>query len=47
MAVPAHDTRDYAFAQKYNLPIKRVIESVDGVETELPFTDKGVLVNSD
>ena len=46
MAVPAHDTRDYAFAQKYNLPIKRVIESVDGAETQLPFTDKGVLVNS-
>lgn len=46
MAVPAHDTRDYAFAQKYNLPIKRVIETIDGAETELPFTDKGVLVNS-
>ena len=25
MAVPAHDTRDYAFAKKYNLPIKEVI----------------------
>ncbi len=25
MAVPAHDTRDFAFAQKYNLPIKEVI----------------------
>ena len=46
MAVPAHDTRDYAFAQKYNLPIKRVIESKDGEKTELPYTEKGILVNS-
>ncbi len=46
MAVPAHDTRDYAFAQKYNLPIKRVINSKDGEETELPFIEKGVLVDS-
>ena len=46
MAVPAHDTRDYAFAQKYNLPIKRVINSKDGEKTELPFTEKGVLVDS-
>ncbi len=46
MAVPAHDTRDYAFAKKYNLPIKRVINSKDGEETELPFTEKGVLVDS-
>lgn len=46
MAVPAHDARDFAFAQKYNLPMKRVIEAKDGEETELPFTEKGVLVNS-
>ena len=46
MAVPAHDTRDYAFAKKYDLPIKRVINAKDGSETELPFVDKGVLVNS-
>ena len=26
MAVPAHDERDFAFAKKYNLPIKKVIE---------------------
>ena len=25
MAVPAHDTRDFEFAKKFNLPIKRVI----------------------
>ncbi len=31
MAVPAHDERDFEFAQKYNLPIKQVID-VDGKE---------------
>ncbi len=46
MAVPAHDTRDYAFAQKYNLPIKKVIDSADGQEITLPFTEKGILVES-
>lgn len=46
MAVPAHDTRDYEFAKKYNLPIKQVIESNDENATELPFTEKGKLVNS-
>lgn len=30
MAVPAHDERDYEFANKYNLPIKTVIEPVTG-----------------
>lgn len=29
MAVPAHDERDYEFAMKYNLPIKKVIENLD------------------
>ncbi len=46
MAVPAHDTRDYEFAKKYNLPIKRVIESKDGSDSKLPYTEKGILVNS-
>lgn len=46
MAVPAHDERDFAFATKHNLPIKRVINANDGTEPELPFTEKGVLVNS-
>lgn len=41
MAVPAHDTRDYDFAVKYNLPIKRVIDGGD-----LPFTADGTLVDS-
>ncbi len=46
MAVPAHDTRDYAFAKKYNLPIKQVVESKDGTQVELPYTEYGILVNS-
>jgi leucyl-tRNA synthetase len=34
MAVPAHDERDFGFAQKYNLPIKQVIESGNAVEAK-------------
>ncbi|PNT91365.1 leucine--tRNA ligase [Clostridium thermosuccinogenes] len=47
MAVPAHDERDYEFATKYNLPIKRVIKGAEGVDDKLPFTEYGVLVNSE
>lgn len=32
MAVPAHDERDYAFAQKFNVPIRQVIRPVFGAE---------------
>ncbi|XZK74485.1 leucine--tRNA ligase [Clostridium perfringens] len=46
MAVPAHDERDFAFAEKFNLPINRVIEAKDGSETSLPFCEHGILVNS-
>ena len=46
MAVPAHDTRDYDFAVKYKLPINRVIKSKDGKNDELPYTEYGVLINS-
>lgn len=46
MAVPAHDERDFAFAQKFNLPINRVVEPKNGKETEIPFCEYGVLVNS-
>jgi leucyl-tRNA synthetase len=49
MAVPAHDQRDWEFAQAYNLPIKQVIAPADGHDVDLSvaaFTEKGVLVNS-
>ena len=46
MAVPAHDTRDYEFAQKFGLNIVRVIANQNGDET-LPFVENGILVNSD
>ncbi len=46
MAVPSHDERDYEFAKKYDLPIKRVIKSADGSNDELPYCEYGVLVNS-
>lgn len=46
MAVPAHDERDFEFATKYKLPIKRVIKSEEAVEDTLPFTEYGILVNS-
>ncbi len=42
MAVPAHDERDFEFATKYHLPIKRVIEGGD----ELPYTGTGKLIDS-
>jgi leucyl-tRNA synthetase len=45
MAVPAHDERDFAFAQAHDLPIRRVIANPDGDDT-LPYTGDGPLVNS-
>ena len=45
IGVGAHDSRDYDFAKKFNLPIVQVIESLNG-ETVLPYTEKGRLVNS-
>lgn len=47
MAVPGHDTRDYAFAVKYGLPIPRVIKSAMPEEDDaLPYVEDGILVNS-
>ena len=46
MAVPAHDERDYEFAKKYQLPVKRVINGEEGVEDALPFVEYGILTNS-
>ena len=45
MGVPAHDERDYLFAQKYDLPVNRVIIPKNGDET-LPYCNDGILVNS-
>jgi leucyl-tRNA synthetase len=36
MAVPAHDERDYAFAKKYHLPIRYVIDPITGEEQQEP-----------
>ena len=48
MAVPAHDERDFAFARKFNLPVKIVVEPVSGKATaEEAFTGEGKSVNSD
>jgi len=49
MAVPAHDQRDFEFAQKYDLPIKQVIAPLAGEEIDLTkqaFVEHGKLVNS-
>ena len=53
MAVPAHDTRDFEFAKKFNMPIKQVIrnkedDDSDGKELEEAFVDieNGVAINS-
>src|SRR6185295_1095481 len=35
MRVPAHDERDYEFAQKYSLPIRRVIERVSHAQESI------------
>ncbi len=47
MAVPAHDTRDWEFAKKFNLPIIEVVSGGEDVQKEA-FTDcaTGKLVNS-
>ena len=50
MAVPAHDGRDYAFAKKFNLPIREVIAPRAGVENFQPLQEayegEGTLINS-
>lgn len=47
MAVPAHDTRDFEFAEKFGIDIVQVIEPEDGSATQLPFvSEDGKLINS-
>ncbi|MGZ3768795.1 MAG: leucine--tRNA ligase [Bdellovibrio sp.] len=43
MAVPGHDSRDFEFATKFNIPVKRVLEGGDS----LPFEGDGTLINSE
>jgi leucyl-tRNA synthetase len=49
MAVPAHDERDFEFAQKFNLPVKKVILA-PGEDADAPlneaYTDPGIMINS-
>ena len=45
MAVPAHDSRDYAFAKKFNLPIIPLIEGAD-VSEESFDAKEGIMMNS-
>lgn len=45
MAVPAHDERDFAFAQQFGIAVKQVVKAETG-ETELPFAGDGLAVNS-
>jgi leucyl-tRNA synthetase len=48
MSVPAHDQRDFEFAQKYAIPMLEVVKPKEGehVASESAFTDKGILCNS-
>ena len=51
MAVPTHDTRDFAFAKKYKLPMKVVIAQENNTNLDVDamtdaYTEAGVLVNS-
>ncbi len=50
MAVPGHDARDYEFAQKFGLPVERVIEGEDPEvardDEGLPYPGDGAMVNS-
>jgi len=46
MAVPAHDTRDFEFATKFNLPIVQVVQPPDPQTDWRGFVDDGTSVNS-
>ena len=54
MAVPAHDTRDYEFAEKFGIPISAVVDPGSSADVDRPavlagracFTGEGIAVNS-
>jgi leucyl-tRNA synthetase len=50
MAVPGHDSRDYEFAQKFGLPVRRVIEGTDPEQARddegLPYAGDGAMTGS-
>jgi leucyl-tRNA synthetase len=45
MAVPAHDERDFEFAQKFGLPVKQVVQPPEGKDWQ-GYTDDGIAINS-
>ena len=49
MGVPAHDTRDFSFAKKYDLPIVEVIKNPEN-HNDSPlneaYTEQGIMINS-
>ncbi|HBH13615.1 MAG: Leucine--tRNA ligase [Clostridiales bacterium 38_11] len=47
MAVPGHDTRDWEFATKFNIPIVEVIKGGDITKEAYTDTNDGILVNSE
>ncbi len=45
MAVPGHDKRDFEFAKKFNLEVKKVIQPISNEEVEM-YDGEGILINS-
>lgn len=47
MAVPAHDERDFAFAEKFHLPIVKVVEQPADMTPETCYHGDGIMINSE